>query len=212
MKFFEILDGIKEANKDDTIVKSNGAMLLDNNGRLFPRHKLFRPLNDFTMRLCFAFYNQKVPESYLKLLKYTNGAELCTVTVWFTIQRKNKTERSANGLGGLSILGLPLKIQTPQTSSEQPKERIEEPSNALSENMFRRHEDLPERWFKVAYYTPIDTDLMLSVYVDPDDDKTYAFDDFATEPYRTWDSLDECLCSIYEELKDGPAEKEFKRK
>ena len=116
------------------------------------------------------------------------------------------------GLDGLSILGLPLKIQTPQTSSEQPKERIEEPSNALSENMYRRHEDLPERWFKVAYYTPIGTDLMLSVYVDPDDDKTYAFDDFATEPYRTWDSLDECLCSIYEELKDGPAEKEFKRK
>ena len=53
---------------------------------------------------------------------------------------------------------------------------------------------------------------MQSRYVDPDDDKTYAFDDYATEPYGTWDSLDECLCSIYEELKDGPTEREFKRK
>ena len=202
MKFINILDELKEKFAENTLIRKNGTILLGPG--IVPRaeHMLFKPLDDKLIdEFLVSQYVNKFPEEYIKLLKYTNGANLCTVKIWHTIKKK----RIPTASGFFIIYGLP------RTQPFGRPDDMEEPYDVRIEDL-KRHDDNPKTWLHCAeYIRDYDLHKNYDVFIDTVSDRVYSCLRNTNDIVESWDNLDDCLCHIYHSLDDREAEYEFKR-
>lgn len=200
MKFFKILESVKEQYKDDMIIRDNGTILLM--PRVVPRarHMLFKPLDDNLIEeFLISQYVHRFPRTYVEFLKYTNGANLCTTKVWHTIKKKRIP--TAGVL--FTIFGLPRT----QPYGRPPE--MEEPFDMRIEDL-GRHDDIPSAWLKCGTYTRnYDMNSETDIFIDPKDEKVYACIRNQNVIVDSWNNLDDCFCSIYHSFDDMKDEYEF---
>lgn len=202
MRFFVILDELKKQYKNNTITRENGTILLGPGTVPRAEHILFKPLDDELIEeFLILKYVFKFPEEYIKLLKYTNGADLCTVRVWHTIKKK----RIPTASGFFVIYGLP------RTQPFGRPDNMEEPYDVRIEDL-RRHNDIPKHWLHCGNYTRnYDLHTVYDIFIDSESGRVFSCQRDTATVVDSWDNLDDCLCSIYHSLDDREAEYEFKR-
>ena len=188
MKFFKILDALKEQYKDDMKIRDNGTILLHLGTGPRARHMLFKPLDDTLIEeFLISQYVHDFPTMYIEFLKYTNGANLCTTKVRHNIKKKRIP--TAGGL--FTIFGLP------RTQPYGRPLEMEEPYDMRIEDL-SRHEDIPNSWLKCGTYNRnYDLHSETDIFIDPKDEKIYACVRNQNKIVDSWDNLDECFCSIY---------------
>ena len=143
MEFFKILEALKEQYKDDMTIRKNGTILLMPGAVPRARHMLFKPLDDKLINeFLVSQYAHKFPQTYIEFLRYSNGANLCTIKLWHTIKKKRIP--TAGGL--FTIFGLPRT----QPYGRLPE--MEEPFDMRIEDL-GRHDDIPSDWLKCGTYT-----------------------------------------------------------
>lgn len=80
MRFFEMLDNLKNDYKNDYSVRKNGTILLCPGKIPRSRHMLFKPLCDKHIEeYLIEQYKNNIPKEYMDFLKYSNGANLYTI-------------------------------------------------------------------------------------------------------------------------------------
>jgi len=189
MRFFSILDELKQFYDNDIIVRKNGTMLLHPGKIPNSRHMLYKPLNDeYIEDYLVSQYANTFPKEYIKFLKYSNGADLCSV--------KLNTQGVSFACPMFTILGLPL---TPPFN--RPSD-MEEPFDMRVEDL-ARHDDIPNTWLKCGTYlydTDFNTDY--DIFIDTENGRVYSCIRRQKEIVEQWDTLDECFCSIWDSLKN----------
>lgn len=200
MKFFAILDALKEQYKDDMKIRGNGTILLSPGTVPRARHMLFKPLDDKIIEeFLISQYVHKFPAMYIEFLRYTNGANLCTTKLWHTIKKKKIP--TAGGL--FTVFGLPRT----QPYGRPPE--MEEPFDMRIEDL-GRHNDIPKTWLKCGTYTRnYDFHSTTDIFIDTESEKVYACLKNQNVLVDSWDNLDECFCSIYHSFVDMKEEYDF---
>lgn len=200
MEFFKILDNLKEQYKNDMVVRKNDTILLHPDKVPRCKHMLFNPLTDeiikeYLVDVCV----QKFPDEYIRFLKYSNGANLATSKVWHTV----KSKKIATAHSSFIIFGLP---RTPPFSR---KPDMEEPFDLRIEDL-RRHDDVPEHWIKCGTYSKEPNfAIPYDIFIDTHTEKVYSCITEKSEIVDSWETLDECFCSIYNALLDSKEEYEY---
>lgn len=202
MKFFKILDTLKEQYKDDMKIRNNGTILLMPRAVPRARHMLYKPLDDKLIEeFLVSQYIHKFPQTYIEFLKYTNGADLCTTKMWHTIKKK----RIPTASGLFTVYGLP---RTPPYSRDP---EMEEPFDMRIEDL-SRHDDIPTEWLKCGSYTRnYDFHSKTDIFIDPKDEKVYGCIRNQNDIVDSWNNLDECFCSVFHSFDDMKDEYEFVR-
>lgn len=200
MKFFKILNALKEEYKENMKVRTNGTILLAPGSAPVARHMLFDPLDDKLIEEYLASqYSYKFPSMYRYFLKYTNGANLCTVRMWHTIKKR----RIPTASGLFTIFGLP------RTQPFGRPAEMEEPFDVRIEDL-RRHKNIPDTWLKCGTYTRnFDFHSRTDIFIDTTDEKIYACIDNQNSIVDSWSNLDECFCSVFHHFDDMKDEYEF---
>ena len=197
MRFFVILEKLKEEYADNCIVRKNGTILLGPGKIPKCRHMLFAPLSDAKIKkFLIAEYANHFPEPYIQFLKYTNGANLCMV--------KMNTSRHSFASSGLTIYGLPMT-----QPYSRPQDR-EEPYDVRVEDL-GRHESVPNTWLKVGSYydRSVKPHIMNEIFIDTETDQIHACPKLKADIVANWDSFDDCLCELYQTAIKNPIEYEF---
>lgn len=187
MKFINILNELKKQYENDCIVRKNETLLLMPGKIPKSRHMLFKPLKDeYIEEYLIDVYRNKIPDEYIEFLKYSNGACLYSVKI--------NSGKIQYAYGLFTIYGLPL---TPPYDRPQD---MEEPFDVRTEDLCR-HEDIPESWLKCGkYIKTFDLDMIYDIFIDTETSKVYSCIRNQCEIVDSWNTLDECFCSIYESL------------
>ena len=196
MKFFKILDSLKEQYKDDMKIRDNGTILFNPGAVPCARHMLFKSLDDKLIEeFLISQYVYKFPQMYIDFLKYSNGANLCTAKMWHTIKKK----RIPVACCLFSIFGLP------RTEPYSRPPEMEEPYDMRIEDL-GRHDDIPNTWLKCGTYTRnYDFHSSSDIFIDTKDEKVYACIKNQNTIVDTWSNLYECFCSVchsFDHMKD----------
>ena len=200
MIFLEILDNLKKEYKNDMKIRENGTILLAPGTVPKARHMLFKPLDDKLIEeFLISQYVHKFPSAYIEFLKYTNGANLCTSKMWHTIKKK----RIPAACGLFTIFGLPRT----QPFGRPPE--MEEPYDMRIEDL-GRHSDIPRTWLKCGTYSRnYDFYSETDIFIDTESERVYACIRNQSDIVDSWNTLDECFCSIYHSFNDMKEEYEF---
>ena len=149
------------------------------------KHLIFSPMSDALINHLFDSYRGTIPRELETLYRGMNGADL----FWFA--RYNKVLKFPLAFSRLSIYGIPL-------SSRQ---KIE-PFNISVEDL-NRPKGTPQEWIKFASYLKTEYETTkLDLFVDSKTSKVFALERDAAsfEIRESWDSIDQCLCSILDSL------------
>lgn len=200
MKFFKILDELKEEYKNNFKIRDNGTLLLAPGSVPRACHMLFKPLNnelieEFLISQCV----HRFPEQYIEFLKYSNGANLCNVKVWHTIKKKKIA-----AAGGLFVIyGLP------RTQPYGRPQDMEEPYDVRIEDL-ARHDEISKMWLKCGNYIHnYDFHKRIDIFIDTETEKVFGCVKNQKCIVDSWNTLDECFCSIYNSLRNRKEEYEF---
>lgn len=180
------LESLKEQYKDNSVVRKNGTLLLDPGKIPKCRHMLYYGLdNTIICDYLEADYANVFPVEYKKFLLYTNGADL------FWVKRT-----TAKGIpfakSMLSFYGLPRT-----QPFGRPKD-MEEPFDLRIEDL-ARHKKTPKEWLKCgSYYSECDSKVLIDIFIDTESGKVYACNKNECDVLDSWDSFDECFCSIFD--------------
>ncbi len=189
MRFFELLDNLKQQYADNYVVRENGTLLLGPGKIPRSKHMLFKPLKDeYIKEFLVSQYANEFPTEYVKFLKYSNGAVL------YTIRLKKPKFEYAFPL--FVILGLPLT-----SPFDRPKD-MEEPYDVRIEDL-DRHKDLPQAWLKCGKYVKeYKTNTRYDIFIDTTNGKVYSCKEKESVVEDSWENLDECFCTIFETFFD----------
>ena len=200
MDFINLLNSLKEEYKNDLLVRQNGTILLGPGTVPRAQHMLFKPLDDKLIEeFLVSQYVYKFPKAYIEFLKYSNGADLCTVKMWHTIKKK----RIPTASGLFTIYGLP------RTQPFGRPADMEEPFDLRIEDL-RRHDDIPKNWLHCGnYIRNYDFHTAIDIFVDTESEKVNSCIRNTTTIVDSWDSLDDCFCSVYHSFDDRKEEYEF---
>ena len=203
MKFLKLLDELKVQYANDMKIRENGTILLMPRTVPRARHMLFKPLTEELINeYLISQYVHKFPAEYAEFLKYTNGANLFTVKLWHTIKKKRIP--TAGGL--FTIFGLP------RTQPYGRPDEMEEPFDVRIEDL-SRHKDLPNTWMKCGTYTRnYDMHTENDIFIDTETSRVYACIRREDIIVDSWESLDECFCTIFSSFSDMKDEYEFVKK
>ena len=200
MEFLNIIRELVKEYDGNIIRRKNNTLLLGPGDMPRCRHMLYAPLTKeyYDVHL-IKQYKNKFPEEYLYLLEHVNGFELLKVRL--LSQRVGFFASSI-----LIIFGLPV---TPPYS-RQPD--MEEPFDIRVEDNLRRHPQTPVSWLKCGHFTKnYNFKVKYALYIDTESGKVYSIianaKKFKIED--EWESLDNCLCSIYNAYKDCEEEYNF---
>ena len=193
MKFFKILDNLKEQHDNDKLIRANGTILLHPDRVPRARHMLYKPLDDKLINdYLVSQYIYAFPKEYIEFLKYTNGADLCTTRIWHNI--KNKRIPVAGGL--FTIYGLP------RTQPFGRPDNMEEPFDMRIEDL-RRHDDIPKNWLACGtYIRDYNFKNNYDIFIDTETGNVYSVVRNTTTIVDSWNSLDDCFCNIYHSFDD----------
>ena len=200
MEFIKILEELKKEYKNDSLIRENGTILLKPGTVPRACHMLFKPLDDKLIdEFLTSQYVYKFPKEYIEFLKYSNGANLCTVRMWHTIKKK----RIPTASGLFTIYGLP------RTQPFGRPTDMEEPFDMRIEDL-RRHDDIPKTWLHCGnYIRNYDFHTNLDIFIDAETEKIYSCVRNTTQIVDSWNTLDDCFCSIYHSFGDREEEYEF---
>ena len=161
---------------------------------------LFKPLDDNLINdFLSSQYVYKLPQEYIEFLKYTNGANLCNVKVWHTINKK-KIPTSASLL---VIYGLPRTQPFGRPSD------MEEPFDLRIEDL-RRHNNTPRTWLHCGnYFRDYDIHTDFDIFIDSENGNVYSCIRNTNEISDSWKNLDDCFCNIYHSFADMKYEYEY---
>lgn len=187
--FIRRLEDLKMQYKDNCIVRENGTILLGPEKIPNCRHMLFKPLEyELIDEFLIKAYKNHLPDEYVGLLQYSNGAEL------YNVRLKTKKYSFAGGI--LTIYGLP-RTQPYGRDSD-----MEEPFDVRIEDL-RRNDNIPNLWLKCGTYTKnYDFRNRCAIFIDTASNKVYGCVEASGEMVDSWQSLDECLCSIMDSAFD----------
>lgn len=195
MKIIDYLENLKEDFKDDTVTRKNGTLLLAPGRVAKSKHRLFRQLpeeilNDYLIAAC----RNPFPEQYAEFLRYSNGASL------FCVRLKSDNADSGFVVSMLEIFGLPF------TPPQQRAKDMEEPYDVRIETL-RRGDKISDKWLKCGvFFKKCDFHNRMDIFIDTVTQKVYSCEDRKDKINDEWNSLDECLCEIFDSLKDLPEE------
>lgn len=194
MKIIDRIERIKEEYADDYIVRKNGTLLLEPGKIPNCRHMIFTPLEqEYIDEYLIAEYELPFPPEYIKFLRYANGANLLNVKVI-------ASEGFEFAYGLLKIFGLP-RLPTSVRAQE-----MEEPYDVRIEDL-ARHPELSKSWLKCGTYVrDNDLDKDADIFIDTKDGKVYSCYRKKNKVIDQWDSLDECLCDLFDTLSKAPRE------
>lgn len=186
MKFAGRLAELLRNYKNNFAAQRNGTLVLGPSETLYCEHLLFQELSDKDIQMHLVpCWEGDFPTALVELLKIANGAKLFNVH----LNCGDFTMTSSM----LIILGLP---RTPPF--RRPKD-MEEPFDIRVENL---HNFAPSSWLKFASYIPnFDFHARRNLFVDRHTGKVYACHANEAEVLQEWDSIDQCLCEIYDALK-----------
>lgn len=191
MKFITIIDGLVKSNRDNSIIRKNGTVLIQSDSVPYSRHAVFPGISDEIIEnYLVSVYANPFPEQYYEFLSHYNGANLCRVKV-----DSKKGFSFAESL--LTIYGLP---RTPPFGRAWD---MEEPFDVRIEDL-SRHKKTPRTWLKFASYDETPSLKRIDCFVDTDCNRVYACPKDKKDVIREWDSIDECLVELYEELSVQP--------
>ena len=148
---------------------------------------LFKPLTDELIEEYLKkMYVLPFPKEYEAFLKFTNGANLFTIK-WTRAQY-------SLALCMFCVFGLPRT-----QPFGRPDDR-EEPFDVRIEDL--SHPDkMPKHRLKIGGYTlPSNYLLRYGIYIDTETERVYSHKDDDPEVAEEWDSLDQCLCEIFDRL------------
>lgn len=148
--------------------------------------------NFLNLLIYSPFYKYPIPEEYLEILRFSDGAYLYNAKI-----RSEQDPDLWYSSCSLCIYGLPLA--PPTGNPEQP-----EPGDVRIEGL-SRHEELPESWFKCGHYDSRD-EVRHDIFTDSITGKTYFCIKNEKHIEKEWENLDQCLCEIFEMLRDTPSE------
>ncbi len=184
MKFIDIIDNLKKENSNDTLVRNNGTLLLCPGKIPKAKHIIFKGLTDNIIQdELISQYKNNFPKEYIEFLKYSNGIEL----YMFKIKKEKLEFADVN----LAIYGLPLVPPFVRPKDE------EEPFDVRIEDL-GRHDSIPKTWLKCGDYRKnTDYNERTEIFIDTITEKVYSCSQNSDVIVKSWDSLDECLCDIY---------------
>ena len=189
MKFVSILENLKKQHENDVKIQKNGTMLLHPGKMPRSHHTLFAPLEEELIEEYLVEpYAYEFPKEYIEFLKYSNGAKLCTVELQ---SGKNSFAHSM-----LVLYGLP---KTPPF--KRPMD-MEEPFDLRDEDL-ARHPNIPQTWLKCGSFVKEDNFYVtFNIFIDTTTGKIYACEKDEEEILEQWESLDECLCTLFALFQD----------
>lgn len=195
MLFTSIIDELKASYENNSIIRENGTVLLGPGKwpeSLNARHFVFKELKEeFIKEYLIDSYKLELPELYLEFLRYANGIELFDAKLHY-----GKVQFAVSML---TIFGLPLAPTSDRSRGEEPFDiRIED---------LAKDESLPDHWLKCGLYGEYENSDYIGrngICIDTNTQRVYGCKNEKNEIINEWNNLDECLCSIYEKIKDCP--------
>ncbi len=150
------------------------------------RHIVFKPMSKGLIDHLIESYKGTIPESLLMLYRTMNGALL------FRTMRYIEAANLYIPVCNFSVYGIPLG---------EPKGAIE-PFNISIEDLNRPY-GIPDHWLKFgSYYMPDSFSCKCDLYIDTYTFTVHGIDHDSCEciDLYQWQSLDECLCDIFDLL------------
>ncbi len=188
MKFIKKCNELIMWYGDDYIKRKNGTLLLKPGKIPRAQHIVYAPLSmELIEEHLINAYKNKMPEEYVNLLSHFNGMTLYMVKV-------NYNKKFTFASSRLNIFGLPL---TPTSLRE---EYGEEPIDVRMMDI-ERHTDIPQSWLRVGSYEKyVEEDIPYDLFIDTNNDRVFCCKHRTAKVEQEWESLDECLCEIFDYL------------
>lgn len=149
-------------------------------------HIVFEPMPTHIMQRMVDNYKLDFPKELLELFKNMNGAEF-----FWTIKYMG-AKKIRIPVSKLTIYGIPITNE---------REHLE-PFNISVEDL-GRPKGTPEEWLKFgSYYRPERLSERLDLFANTKNGKVYAIEHDRENccVEQEWDSIDECLCGIFDLL------------
>lgn len=188
MKFIQKCNELIKTYEEDCVLRKNGTILLKPGRIPVARHMLHAGLERAIMEeQLINLYRNKIPEEYLELIRNFNGMTLYTLKINY-----GKSFEFAQPL--FSIFAIPL------TPSNLRAEYGEEPIDIRMMDL-ERHKDIPSKWLKIGnYMKSVQGDIFYDIFVDTETNRAVVCKRMECFVEQEWDSLDECLCDIFDLL------------
>lgn len=196
MRIINKLEKLRTEYDSNKIVRENGTELLCPMKIPRSRHTLFKGLSDWEIdEFLVKAYKNELPWQYIELIKYTNGFLLFSIRV--------KTAVHCFGYPLLTLYALP-RTQPFGRPLDQ-----EEPFDIRVEDL-GRHDDIPKTWLKFgAYVHEYRFDSLTDLFVDTVDGRCYSCEREKCDVIEHWDSIDDCLCALFDFFSDSLEEYEY---
>lgn len=188
MRFLTLLTDLIEKNGSNVVCTDNGVRLLAPQAPpQIAEHFLYRPMPEAVLLHLITSYRRTFPEELLEFYTYANGLDL------FRTMRKITDEISLPA-SRLSVYGVPLLSDRKHL----------EPFNISLEDL-HHGPGTPDHWLKFGYFRDIfrgETRGEYDLYADTEDGKAYQTecDSPSLSTVRCWQSIDACLCDLFEYL------------
>ena len=188
MKFIEKIKGLKSRYDECVCSIEGNAILYDLQSSSPPiaTHIVFLPMPTNIKNSMIYNYKLIFPNDLLDLYNHMNGADL----FWTTCLIGKSNRRIP--ICRFSLYGIPLTDDR----------KYIEPYNISVEDL-GRPKGTPCNWLKFgSFYFPDDLFRRIMLFVDVESLKVFAVDEEKTECsiVDSWDSVDECLCSVFDML------------
>lgn len=194
MKFLRILDCLRSDYSDNCKIQDNAVLYgVNNQPPPLAKHIVFNPMPPIAIDDIVSNYKLDFPTELLKFYSKTNGADF----FWTLCSLEKSKIQIPFCL--FSIYGIPLTHD---------RKHIE-PYNIVIEDL-NRPNGVPECWLKFgSYYMPDNLSIRHDLFVDTIQNTVFAVNHEQAECciMKTWDSIDICLCSIFEFLSAGQGDR-----
>lgn len=187
MEFTEKCNRLIRRFDKDILIRKNGTMLLGPGTIPKAKHYIFAgaPLEHIQQNLVQR-YNGTIPDEYISLLQFCNGAILFNICMCMK-------DGVSFATALLTILGIPYHLPMDRAADE------EEPYDISIEDL-TRHPDIPSNWLKFGIYydvTNLEADP-IDLFVDTQSGHVTGCRRKTTAICDQWNSIDQCLCALFD--------------
>lgn len=187
MNFTEKCSHLIQQFNNNTLTRKNGTLLLGPGTIPKAKHYIFAGASmEHIQQNLVERYSGTVPDEYISLLQFCNGATLFNIRMCM-----NDDISFATAL--LTILGLPYHPPMARAEDE------EEPHDISIEDLCR-HPGISSSWLKFGIYHDV-TDLEsdpIDLFVDTQSGHVFGCRRNTTSICEQWDSIDESLCVLFD--------------
>lgn len=196
MKIIERLKDLEREYAYDKTVRKNGTVLLGPGKVPRCRHMLFRGLEDeYIEEYLVSEYKNPFPEQYKEFLRIYNGA----ILFWGRLKTSTGISLACSMI---TVLGLP------RTQPFGRPDDMEEPFDVRIEDL-GRHKSLT-KYLKFGTYWRKDSDKRnFDLLINTENGRVISCVRRDCVVCEEWNSIDECLCSLFDRCVDLPTEYEI---